>query len=87
MAEQNGNSVREEAIERTRRVSQRSLQNLVPYKKGQTGNPGGKTKLFAQVQRLCREASPDAARRWIELMQSEDERVALMAADKVFERA
>src|ERR1700719_4129918 len=87
MAEQNGNSVREEAIERTRRVSQRSLQNLVPYKKGQTGNPGGKTKQFAQCQRLCREASPDAARRLIELMQSEDERVALMAADKVFARA
>jgi len=30
---------------------------------------------------------PDAARRLIELIQSEDERVALMAADKVFERA
>ena len=87
MAERNANSVREEAIERTRRVSQRSLQNLVPYKKGQTGNPGGKTKLFAQVQRICREASPEAARRLIELMHSEDERVALMAADKVFECA
>jgi hypothetical protein len=87
MAERNANSVREEAIERTRRVSQRSLQNLVPYKKRQTGNPGGKTKLFAQVQRICREASPEAARRLIELMHSEDERVALMAADKVFERA
>jgi hypothetical protein len=36
---------------------------------------------------LCREASPDAARRLIELMYSEDERVALMAADKVLERA
>ena len=51
------------------------------------GNPGGRTKQFAQCQRLCREAPPDAARRLIELMQSEDERVALMAADKVFERA
>jgi hypothetical protein len=87
MAEGTANSVREEAIERTRRVSQRSLRNLIPYKKGQTGNPGGKTKQFAQCQRLCREASPDAARRLIELIQSEDERVALMAADKVFERA
>jgi hypothetical protein len=87
MAEGTANSVREEAIERTRRVSQRSLRNLIPYKKGQTGNPGGKTKQFAQCQRLCREASPDAARRLIELIQSEDERVALMAADKIFERA
>ena len=87
MAEGNANSVREETIERTRSISERSLRNLIPYKKGQTGNPGGKTKQFAQCQRLCREASPDAARRFIELIQSEDERVALMAADKVFERA
>jgi hypothetical protein len=36
---------------------------------------------------LCREASADAARRLIELMYSEDERVALMAADKVLDRA
>src|ERR1700730_387356 len=61
-------------------------RGLVPFPKGKSGNPGGRTKLFAQCQRLCREASPDAARRLIELMQSEDERVALMAADKVFER-
>src|SRR6266481_3376353 len=62
-------------------------RGLVPFPKGKSGNPGGRTKKFAQCQRLCREASPDAARRLIELMQSEDERVALMAADKVFERA
>jgi hypothetical protein len=87
MVRRNANSVKEEATERTRRISQRSLQNLVPYKKGQTGNPGGKTKQFAQCQRLCREASPEAARRLIELIHSEDERVALMAADKVYELA
>src|ERR1700720_3815100 len=62
-------------------------RGLVPFPKGKSGNPGGRTKQFAQYQRLCREASPEAARRLIELMQSEDERVALMAADKVFERA
>src|SRR5882724_11877601 len=62
-------------------------RGLVPFPKGKSGNPGGRTKQFAQCQRLCREASPDAARRLIELIQSEDERVALTAADKVFERA
>src|SRR6202022_3717629 len=86
MAERNANSVKGETIERTRSVSERSLRNLIPYKKGQTGNPDGKTKQFAQCERLCREASPDAARRLIELIQSEDERVALMAANKIFER-
>src|SRR5258708_4252165 len=62
-------------------------RGLVPFPKGKSGNPGGRTKQFAQCQHLCRAASPDAARRLIELIQSEDERVALMAADKVFERA
>ena len=62
-------------------------RGLVPFPKGKSGNPGGRTKQFTQCQRLCREASPDAARRLIELIQSEDERVALMVADKVFERA
>ena len=62
-------------------------RGLVPFPKGKSGNPGGRTKQFAQCQRLCREASADAARRLIELTHSEDERVALMAADKVFERA
>jgi hypothetical protein len=57
------------------------------WRPGQSGNPGGRTFEFADCQRLCREASPDAARRLIALMNSEDERVALMAADKVLERA
>jgi hypothetical protein len=57
------------------------------FKPGQTGNPGGRTKAFAEAQRICREASPEAARRMVELIRSEDERVALMAADKVYERA
>jgi hypothetical protein len=57
------------------------------WRPGQSGNPGGRTPEFADCQRLCREASPEAARRLIGLMYSEDERVALMAADKVLDRA
>jgi hypothetical protein len=57
------------------------------FKPGQSGNPGGRTASFAECQRLAREASPDAMRRLIELIRSSDERVALMAADKVLERA
>jgi hypothetical protein len=57
------------------------------WRPGQSGNPGGRTPEFVDCQRLCREASPDAARRLIGLMYSEDERVALMAADKVLDRA
>ena len=57
------------------------------FKPGQSGNPGGRTASFAECQQLAREASPDAMRRLIELMASPDERVALVAADKVLERA
>jgi hypothetical protein len=57
------------------------------FKPGESGNPGGRTASFAECQRLAREASPDAMRRLVELMESSDERVALMAADKVLERA
>jgi hypothetical protein len=57
------------------------------FKPGESGNPGGRTASFAECQRLAREASPDAMRRLIELIRSSDERVALMAADKVLERA
>jgi hypothetical protein len=40
-------------------------RGLVPFQKGKSGNPGGRTKQFAQCQRLCREASPEASRRLI----------------------
>ena len=60
---------------------------LRPFQPGQSGNPSGKGGLFHAAQRICREASPAAARKMVELMNSSDERVALMAADKVLERA
>src|ERR1700722_1239832 len=69
------------------RSQHRGTMNLIPFQKGQSGNPGGRTKMFAEAQRICREASPRAAQRLIELMESDDERVALMAAAKVYERA
>jgi hypothetical protein len=60
---------------------------LRPFRAGESGNPTGKGGLFYEAQQICREASPEAARRMVELMGSKDERVALMAADKILERA
>jgi hypothetical protein len=60
---------------------------LRPFQPGQSGNASGKGGLFHETQRICREASPAAARRMVELMDSKDERVALLAAEKVMERA
>jgi hypothetical protein len=70
-------------------TNSRSLANLIPhrYKPGESGNHGGRTDQYLEAQRICRDATPAAARKMVALMDSEDERVALMAADKVFERA
>jgi hypothetical protein len=57
------------------------------FRPGQSGNPGGRTPLFGECQAIAREASPRAIERLVELVESADERVALMAADKVLERA
>jgi len=61
---------------------------LTPWRKGQSGNPRGiQGEQYLEAVRICREATPEAARRIVELMRSKDERVALMASDKVWERA
>jgi hypothetical protein len=52
------------------------------FRPGQSGNPGGKGGAFYEAQRICRDASPEAARVMIELLKSDDDRVRLMAADQ-----
>jgi hypothetical protein len=63
--------------------------NLEPFafKPGQSGNPGGRTPQFAECQRLARELSPRAIQRLGELMESEDERVAVVACNSLLDRA
>jgi hypothetical protein len=58
-----------------------------PWRKGQTGNPSGFNGQHGETLRLAREASPDAVRRLIELMRSDDERVAAVAANAILDRA
>lgn len=60
---------------------------LRPFQPGQSGNPTGASTRFHEVRQLMRDASPAAAKRLIDLINSTDERVALVAAEKVLERA
>lgn len=71
-------------------VSTRKLPEAmrqVMWQKGQSGNPSGRGGLWQECQRIARENSPEAMRRLVELTQSSDERVAIMASEKVLERA
>lgn len=53
---------------------------------GKTGNPGGRPKGYADVAALAREAGPDAIAKLVCLMDSEDERIALMSATVLLDR-
>ena len=56
------------------------------WTKGKSGNPGGRPKAIVELKKLCQEATPKAIRKVIRLINSEDERVALAAAQTVIER-
>jgi hypothetical protein len=50
-------------------------------------NPTGRGGLYHECRRLAAEASPQAMRRLIELMDAEDERVSYMATVAVLDRS
>jgi hypothetical protein len=58
------------------------------FKPGQSGNPdGSRGAAHVDVVRLARSHSVDAVLRLVELMASDDERVALMASQALLDRA
>jgi hypothetical protein len=57
------------------------------WRPGQSGNPGGRVKVDVDVRALAREHGPLAFRRLVQLMQSDNEAVAVRAAEAVLDRA
>jgi hypothetical protein len=57
------------------------------WRPGQSGNPGGHSGLYGEAIALARQAAPEAVSRLIELMRSDDERVAAVAANSILDRA
>jgi hypothetical protein len=57
------------------------------WQPGVSGNPSGRGGLYQECRRLAAEASPDAMRRLITLMNAEDERVSYMATVAVLDRS
>lgn len=58
-----------------------------PFKKGQSGNPGGKNRAFYDVQALAREHTPQAIATLVKALTSEREAVAVNAAVHLLDRA
>jgi hypothetical protein len=61
---------------------------LRPYRKGHSGNAQGiyGGSAYHEARRICAKASPDAARKQVELMSDPDSRVALIATEAVLRR-
>jgi hypothetical protein len=59
------------------------------WRPGQSGNPRGvlAAPKYVDCLRICREASPQAAETLVALLEDDDSRVRLLAADKILERA
>lgn len=57
-----------------------------PFKKGQSGNPKGRPKANPEAKEILKAATPDAARKLVELLGSRTEKIALAAATEILDR-
>jgi hypothetical protein len=57
------------------------------FLRGQSGNPSGRPRIVAAVQEMAREHGPRALARVVELIDSDDERIALAASQEILNRA
>lgn len=62
---------------------------LIPARKGEVRNPTGHNGRYGEVVRLCQNASPEIAKRLIQIAldPNEDSRVSVVAAQEIFNRA
>jgi hypothetical protein len=59
---------------------------MMPFKKGQSGNPGGRVGVPAEVRDLARQHSTEAIERLIHWMKSDDGRISVAAANALLDR-
>src|SRR5262245_37340459 len=56
------------------------------WQKGQSGNPGGRPKVAAEVKELARQHGPEAIETLIRLMRSKNDGIAIRAAEALLAR-
>ena len=58
----------------------------MPFKKGQSGNPGGRPKAEREVVEAARAAGPRCVEVLVDLLDHNDSRVRMAAADHLLDR-
>ena len=56
------------------------------FQRGQSGNPGGRSKLPADIREAFKAKAPQALEVLTRCLQSDDDRVAMMAAQAILDR-
>lgn len=59
----------------------------MPFAKGASGNPSGRPKENKEIKELARKHAPEAFKKIISLMQGDDAKISLQAAQEVLNRA
>jgi hypothetical protein len=59
---------------------------MMPFKKGQSGNTGGRVGVPAEVREMARRHSKEAIERLIHWMKSDDGRISVAAANALLDR-
>jgi hypothetical protein len=59
----------------------------MPFRKGQSGNPGGRPKELADIKELARSHTAEAVERLAHWMRSDDARASVAAATALLDRA
>ena len=64
-----------------------AVEDLTPFPKGKSGNPGGRPKIPDEVKAILKLQAPNALQKLLTLMESSDERIAFSAASAILDRA